>query len=66
MLIKLAPYVLGGAVVVMLIYEVIALWNHQAGDTISEIVWNYATKRPLVPFLLGLLMGHLFWQRGTK
>ena len=52
-----------------LLYEVLALANHQAGDTISEIVWHVTQHYPLVPFLfgltLGLLSGHFFWQRAS-
>ena len=43
-------------------YEIYALLDTKPDDTISEIVWAMS-KRPLVPFLFGLLMGHLFWQR---
>lgn len=45
----------------LVIYEAITLFNKSSGDTISEIIW-YLSKRPLVPFLFGLLMGHFFWQ----
>jgi hypothetical protein len=44
-------------------YEGVALWTAAPGDTISEIVWE-ASRRPLVPFLAGLLCGHFFWSRG--
>ncbi len=50
---------LGGAIV----YEIVALANRRPGDTISEIVWDATTKRPLIPFACGALMGHFFWQR---
>jgi len=43
-------------------YEGVALINRPAGDTISEVVW-YLSRRPIVPFLFGLLCGHFFWQR---
>lgn len=45
------------------VYELVTLANRHPGDTISEIVWDATTKRPLVPFACGLLMGHFFWQR---
>lgn len=45
-------------------YEAWALFNHQAGDTISEIFWRIS-RNPLVPFLMGFLMGHFFWQRAS-
>lgn len=49
----------GGA----LAYEAWAIANKHRGDTISEIVWDATTQRPLIPFALGMLAGHFFWQR---
>lgn len=46
----------------LLTYEVVALLNRKEGDTISEIHWRLARRYPVVPFGLGVLMGHLFWQ----
>ena len=47
----------------LLVYEFFALRNKCPGDTISEIMWTTTTKRPILPFALGVLMGHFFWQR---
>lgn len=49
-------------VVGLLGYEAYALVTPGGTDTISEIIW-YLSKRPLIPFVLGFLMGHFFWQR---
>lgn len=46
----------------LIVYEITALCNQRQGDTISELVW-LASKRPLVPFVMGLICGHFFWQR---
>lgn len=43
------------------VYEFYALKTDEPGDTISEIFWSYS-KRPLVPFALGMLVGHFVWQ----
>ena len=56
-------YVFLGIVGAALGYELWALMNRRDGDTISEIVWDATTKRPLVPFALGMVAGHFFWQR---
>jgi len=45
----------------LLVYEAITILNQVPGDTISEIVWRETSKRPLIPFIFGLLMGHFFW-----
>lgn len=50
----------------LLAYEAVTLANKHEGDTISEIIWDVTARRPLVPFALGLLMGHFFWQRSEK
>lgn len=50
----------------LLAYELVALSNQDEGDTISEIIWEATTQRPLVPFALGALMGHFFWQRSES
>lgn len=55
-----------GLVGAMLAYEVYALRTECEGDTISEIIWATTTKRPLLPFAFGLLMGHFFWQRAES
>jgi hypothetical protein len=52
-----------GLVSGLLVYEAVTLANKCKGDTISEIIWATTTKRPLLPFAFGCLMGHFFWQR---
>jgi hypothetical protein len=45
------------------VYELVTLANNREGDTISEIMWATTTRRPILPFAFGVLMGHFFWQR---
>ncbi len=51
-------------IALLFIYELVAIYNGRRGDTLSEMVWQIADHNPLLPFLLGLLMGHFFWPRG--
>lgn len=48
-------------------YELYALANPYAGDTISEYFWKVSDDYPILPFLLGLIVGvlagHFWWQR---
>ena len=48
-------------------YEVFALSNAEPGDTISEYFWAVSGRYPILPFLLGLIIGtlagHFWWQR---
>jgi len=50
--------VIGG----LIIYEVYTLVNNKKGDTLSESAWRSLPRRPLVPFSLGMLLGHFVWQ----
>lgn len=45
------------------VYELSALITHREGDTISEIVWRISSQRPILPFAIGVLCGHFFWQK---
>jgi hypothetical protein len=31
------------------------------GDTISEVALSTARRHPLLPFVLGVIIGHLLW-----
>lgn len=53
---------LAGAVIAIVGYETWTLLNMKPGDTISDTVWK-ANRRPLIPFAVGMLCGHWFWQR---
>lgn len=46
----------------LLAYEGWTVANNTPGDTLSEAVWSVASY-PLVPLLVGILIGHFFWQR---
>lgn len=35
--------------------------NSEDGDTISEVILKYAQRYSVIPFLFGVLMGHLLW-----
>lgn len=60
-MLKNPKLILYGGIALLLAYEYYALKTTQSGDTISEIIWKMS-KRPLVPFALGMLAGHFVWQ----
>ena len=43
-----------------------ALLDARTDDTISEQVWKANETTALVPFLVGVVCGHFFWQRKIK
>jgi hypothetical protein len=48
----------------VILYEVIT-FEQKKGETISEITWRIVSTHPLIPLLVGILMGHLFWQSSS-
>ena len=53
--------IVGTATVIL--FDAIVAWRGGAGATISEVVLATALRRPIVPFALGVLVGHLFWSQ---
>ena len=53
-----------GGITLIMIYEFYAYSQEKKrpGETISEWTWRISTTHPLVPFAMGILMGHFFWQ----
>jgi hypothetical protein len=54
------------ALVFLLAYEAFAVFNHKPGDSISAVVWNAVQSSLMIPFLGGVLCGHLFFNNGLK
>lgn len=57
--------VLGIAAAILIGYDFVVAYDKTPGNTISEIVLDFSLKHPIVPFVLGAIMGilagHLFW-----
>jgi len=58
---RIAEIVLAIALILLALYEAWALLTGHV--TLSRTVWMLEKSRygPLLPFLVGLLCGHLFW-----
>lgn len=54
------------AVVLIAGFDVFAFARWGGNFTISTITWNVAQKYPIIPFAVGVLAGHLFWQMGCS
>jgi hypothetical protein len=54
-------YLLFLLVIVVGVFDVVALgrWGQQA--TISFVVKGWSARFPILPFLMGLVIGHLLW-----
>jgi hypothetical protein len=44
-------------------WDIVVAANSQSGDTISEIVLEASLRRPIIPFLAGVVSGHLWWSQ---
>ena len=55
--------ILALAIALLLGVEALTFVDSAQENTISEVVWRSVVGRPIIPFLVGLLCGHFFWQR---
>jgi hypothetical protein len=42
--------------------DIMVAWGDFGAKTVSENVRELAAKYPIIPYLIGLLCGHLFWR----
>ena len=54
--------VIFSAIAALIIYDVFALLKWGNDCTISVRIWTLARRYPIIPFAIGVLMGHFFWQ----
>lgn len=59
---KLTTMIIMLTVVAILGYDVYAIIKGGTEASISSVVITFAYKFPLMPFLVGVLCGHLFWR----
>lgn len=52
--------------VVLIVWDIYVAVNGVSGDTISEVVLSFAQKHPVIPFVFGVVMGHLFWPQHSR
>jgi hypothetical protein len=56
-------WILIALTMILVIYDAWACADKAKRDTISKIVTKSSEKYLVIPFLLGLLMGHFFWSQ---
>lgn len=42
-------------------YDLFAYFKAGNWGTVSSVIWVWSKEYPIIPFLTGVLMGHLFW-----
>ena len=55
--------ILVGTAIVLALWDVFAAAQPVSGDTISEVIWAVSAKHPIIPMAIGVICGHLFWQK---
>ena len=58
---RVTIFLLLAAIVPLLLWEGWTLVNNEAGDTISAVLRDAAFTWPIIPFVVGLLIGHFWW-----
>jgi len=53
------------AFVVLVGWDIYLYYNAPVSDMITGVIWNTAREHPVLPFVFGFVMGHLFWGRGN-
>lgn len=51
----------GSFVAIAIIYDVFIIIKKGKEQSISAFMIRLAYKHPIIPFAMGVLMGHLFW-----
>lgn len=44
------------------IWDAWAIFSGKRASTVSEVIHEWSVIWPVLPFFVGLLMGHLFWR----
>jgi peptidoglycan/LPS O-acetylase OafA/YrhL len=63
---KATQWLIVAVVVLAAAYDVIAMLQGGVQATISRRVWFWSKDMPIIPFLVGVLCGHLFFSQRVK
>ncbi len=58
---RLTTAILVTIVLVAIVWDIVVAVNRTPGDTISELTLSWAHEHPVLPFCIGIVVGHLFW-----
>jgi hypothetical protein len=58
---KISIIILIAVIAIIAIWDIFILVEDTPGDTFTAIISYYAGKHPIIPFLAGVCIGHLFW-----
>jgi hypothetical protein len=58
---KATKIIIIAIIIIVVGYDIAVAILGNEGETISEILYGYSLRFPVIPFSFGFLMGHLFW-----
>jgi len=47
-------------------YDVIIAWRYGPRATVSHVVLRFSREYPILPFLAGVVLGHLLWTQSVN
>ena len=53
--------ILGIIISILIIYDLFTVLERGSETTISVQLFEFSKKYPIVPFVLGIVFGHIFW-----
>jgi hypothetical protein len=56
----ITQWVMLAGIMSWILWDIVVVANHTAGDTISEITLALARRHPILPLAVGIVVGHLF------
>jgi len=62
---KVTAILLAAFTLILVMWDVKVAYNDVKGDTISELLRDVSHAWYILPYLMGVVMGHLFWNRAA-
>lgn len=58
---RLSIIAMATTLIIVGVYDIYAVLFLPPGASVSEVVLSIARRHPILPLLVGVLIGHLFW-----
>lgn len=49
-------------ILIVVVYDSLVMFFHGRQPTISDVAYHYAREWPIVPLMVGMIIGHMFWK----
>jgi hypothetical protein len=58
---ELTLIILAAVVVILVGWDIYAAFSKEKGDTISSLLLEWSSRKPVIALAIGVILGHLFW-----